>query len=87
MVMRVFVLVIEHRHGRNVYAAATRNLAKNLLFAYVEDWWSQECKGSMPSRPGRAIKAYFDRVDDESWEIIETPLATADNVAKLCKEV
>lgn len=66
----VHVLTIEHRHGLNVSAHSTKDLAYAALLRYVEEWWEQELSDEMPSDRDAAIDAYFENVE-ETWEIHE----------------
>ncbi len=89
--MKVVVLTINHRHGNNVYVAASQKLARELLYAYVQQWWGdigspkdgvpEEC----PKNKKRAIDIYFSEFGrgDESYEISDPQeVTTKENLEK-----
>jgi hypothetical protein len=74
----VAVLIIEHRHGRNVVVCADESVADRKLFEYVEREWAQEIpnKEAMPPDREQAVARYFDvmgsRGEGEEFYDIET---------------
>jgi hypothetical protein len=71
----VWVLVISHRHGDNMYVHETPEGAKASLVEYVHEWWG-ECSGrwgeepeKMPHDDEEAVQAYFDKVGDEYYSL------------------
>lgn len=66
----VYVLVVNHRHGDNVYACSTKEKAYATLYAYVQRWWDYEEFGGDCPELNEAINTYFESVD-ETWEIHE----------------
>ena len=40
--MKIWIAVIEHRHGQNVYAAKTKQKLLDQLYDYVKRWWESE---------------------------------------------
>lgn len=79
--VKVFTLVVAHRHGENVYTEPTYEKAYQQLYEYVcEEWWEAVEKFDVepdkaPDDKDLAIKTYFDAWANssapESWEIIE----------------
>lgn len=48
--MKVWVAVVEHRHGQNVYAARTKRSLVDQLYAYVQEGRDSEIPDeAMPS--------------------------------------
>jgi hypothetical protein len=71
----VYVLVYSHRHGTDVFAYATSELAHAGVAKIARDWW-EEIKGceGVPDSPDalsddEATSMYFDNATDESWEV------------------
>ena len=40
--MKIWIAVVEHRHGQNVYAAKTKKKLVDQLYEYVKQWWESE---------------------------------------------
>lgn len=82
--MNVWVLVIEHDHGLNVSAHADEQHARDALAAYVEQWWDHEVDGddweddAMPAERDKAIEAYFEIVEGESYLLQEVTVLGLD---------
>jgi hypothetical protein len=77
--MTVFVLQIEHQHGVNTYAYSTRDLAHKAIEAYVSKWWKKEIGDPPPDdlTGEDFVEAYFEQVDEESYEIFTCELDQA----------
>ena len=43
---KVYVLVIDHRHGSDVSVYATQEAAAASIEAYCREWWAQEVRGA-----------------------------------------
>lgn len=57
---KVYVLVIEHRHGEDLYVCRTTRGARKRLDAYVREWWDYEMGSfSMPATESERIEEYF----------------------------
>jgi hypothetical protein len=82
--LKVYVLIIEHRHGRNVSVHYSDEEASIEVAAYCRDWWDREVSvrkhgftsedtptEPMPDDPGQLIAQYFEAADDESWSVEE----------------
>lgn len=83
----VVVLQINHRHGTNLYVAETPELARQLLLAYVKEWWGdgRELPSEMPVDEKEAIDLYFSEAGrpDESYEISDPQeITTKDNLSR-----
>jgi len=70
---KVFILIIEHRHGTDVWAHSTREKAEESLEKYVMGWWEEEMDSEMPTEMQMwdKITEYFDKVENENWRITE----------------
>jgi hypothetical protein len=67
------VLIIEHRHGRNVYVCESEDIAAAELYRFVEEYWNEmpEDFGKIPLSRQEAIKVYFEEKDaEESYEML-----------------
>ena len=56
---KVHVLVIQHRHGDDLYVCRTTAGAGRQLAGYVREWWDHEMSGPMPRRRSERIDEYF----------------------------
>lgn len=78
--MIVYVLIIDHRHGRNVSIHETDVDANVEVANFAREWWETETSGYggesaiMPSDPGQLVSEYFD-ASGEIWSVeeCETP--------------
>lgn len=71
----LWLLAVEHRHGRDESVHASEEDARNTLHAYVEEWWDREVRDApIPPDRDRAIDAYFEAVDNEFHSITELPV-------------
>ena len=71
--MKIWIAVIEHRHGQNVYAARTKKKLMDQLYAYVKQWWESEIPNEelLKKLPHKAaVEQYFERVGHESLETL-----------------
>lgn len=70
---KVWIAVVEHRHGQNVYAAKTKRKLVDQLYEYVKQWWDSEIpQESLPPQLSKqqAVNLYFDRVGHEWLETL-----------------
>lgn len=74
----VWVLIIEHRHGSNIYVNKTKDGAAGELFSYVSEWWDEvrgrgrwgvNDPGDIPADRDEAIETYFEVVSDEFYTL------------------
>jgi hypothetical protein len=75
----VYVLVIEHRHGDDLYVCRTQRSARTRLDEYVREWWDHEMPDrKMPKKRQERILEYFaemsDRQEKEFYTISESEL-------------
>ena len=63
--MKIYLAMIEHDYGVNLYAAATEQELEDKIFSFVEMWWPAEDLGPIPENKGEAIQIYFDDNPDE----------------------
>lgn len=75
---RVWVLVIEHRHGTDLTAHRTEERARQWLGEWVEQWWHEVADkvGDLPATATDAIGVYFEARDDEFYSLTETSVLT-----------
>ncbi len=69
--MKIWIAVLEHRHGQNVYAATTKKKLVNQLYGYVVDWWDSEITSeALPAGLSKqdTIDRYFDLCQHEWLE-------------------
>ena len=71
--MRIWIAVVEHRHGQNVYAARTKRKLLDQLYTYVKQWWEseipdEELPADLPKKD--AVDRYFEHVGHEWLEIL-----------------
>ena len=76
---KVHVLVIEHRHGNDVYVCRAKRIADRKLDEYVRDWWGYEMGGEpMPEDPKKRLEQYFsemgERLGQEFYTLRETKI-------------
>ena len=70
---QIYVALIHHRHGINLYAATTEAGMRRQVADYCREWWG-ECEGFEPDAPTsdlEAIGQYFDWQNEngaEFWE-------------------
>jgi hypothetical protein len=56
----VYVLVIQHRHGEDMYVCRTERSARRRLDEYVREWWDHEMPDrQMPKGRSERIDEYF----------------------------
>lgn len=71
--MRIWIAVVEHRHGQNVYAARTKRKLMDQLHAYVKQWWESEIPDEeLPANQPKkeVVESYFSQVGHEWLETI-----------------
>ena len=76
----VILLIIEHRHGRNLYACEDMERAIDELYQFVEEYWHEMPGevGEIPSEKLDAIEIYYREKDgEESHEIQALPFLSA----------
>ena len=72
--MKIWVAVVSHRHGQNVYAAKTEERLVRELYSYVEQWWESEIPNeAFPANLSgkETVDLYFERVGHEFLEALE----------------
>ncbi len=71
--MKIWIAVIGHRHGQNVYAARTRKKLVEQLYEYVKQWWESEIPDEeLPANVSKkqVVDDYFERVSHEWLETL-----------------
>ena len=68
----VWVLLIEHRYGIDMYACARKDRAHARLADFVARWWAREMPSGlpMPKDPDERIRAYFEHMDGRESYIL-----------------
>lgn len=73
--MKVWVLIIDHKHGADTYVCDSYATARRQLWEYVRDNWEWEIDEKMPADQNQAIEEYFESLRDqpapEFYEISE----------------
>ena len=71
----VWIAVIAHRHGSDVYVAGTEKELNDKVYAYVAEWWATELDIEDPSigkfpadepDENKVIDSYFGFIAEES---------------------
>ena len=73
--MKIWIAVVEHRHGQNVYAARTKKKLVDQLYDYVKQWWEseipdEELPADLPKQ--QAVERYFEQVGHEFLQTMTT---------------
>jgi hypothetical protein len=70
--MKVWVLIIDTKHGTDVSAHASKPAADRALFNYCDQFWSQEFSEDRPD-DDNLVRAYWDRQSErgEDWYKLE----------------
>lgn len=79
--MKIWTLVIDHKHGITPSTHLSEAEAKQALWNWCDDWWEQELRGrERPANEGDLISEYFEHVEDEiaNIEPCEVELDLAD---------
>jgi len=59
--IKVYLAIITHRHGENVYAGGSRNELLDKLHNFVAQYWDEMMGGrQMPRSKKAAVSQYFD---------------------------
>lgn len=72
--MEIFVTLVTHQHGTNLYANASKEGARKALVAYCKEYWSDRMDQDLPEDPSlledqAIIDGYFNDHEDEWGEI------------------
>ena len=70
--MKVWVLIIDHKHGTDASVHVSRPAANKALFDYCNEWWPHEFEGSKPP-DDELVSEYWDHMSNrgEEWHCIE----------------
>lgn len=75
--MKIWVLVIEHRHGFNHYANRTIDGVYQTLYDYVNEWWKDldySDRSITDFTQVDAVNYYFDNIYEEWFTLQEVIL-------------
>lgn len=65
----IWVGVISHKSGENLYAAESEEGLTDQFYEYVRSWWMEDGPGrddeEMPEDKAAAVERYFEYNDDE----------------------
>ena len=68
----IYIAVIEHKHGTNLYASEDQETVLSAVEEYCKEWWEHE---GVPGKPDADIVSrYFTHVEHENYYIDETVL-------------
>ncbi len=66
----VWILMITHRHGTDLYAFQKGGSAKTKLLNYAKEWWDSDGPGAngdaLPKKSSEIIERYFKHAGDKS---------------------
>ena len=87
----LFLAIIEHRHGTDVFHAWDSDRLKHDLYQYVKEWWHErfddETEDPLPEDQQEAIDSYFGDHDRESYTWQEIELGNMPDVNEMKKIV
>jgi hypothetical protein len=64
----VYVGVLHHKHGNDVFVGWTEAQVYHGVYAYVKEWWDDFCSDQpLPKKHIDAIEAYFEAAGDYEW--------------------
>lgn len=72
--MKVYVGVIDHKHGTDIYAAKTQDGLYSQLAAFCREWWKNDGpEGEAPPSDRELVSAYFEYQSErgEEWHRTE----------------
>ncbi len=58
--MKVWVLVIDHKHGVNARVFATKELCDQAVFDWCKEWWPTEFSGKPLPADDQLVEEYFE---------------------------
>ena len=63
--MQIHIAIIDHKHGRNVYATTTDDGLDSQIADYCREWWKRDGPTEpMPEDRAALIERYFDWCDE-----------------------
>lgn len=72
--MRLYTLVIDHRHGTNIYNFLSESEMNEALYTYVKENWQDDDNIEELDR-AEAIERYFPWAEDwYTWDYVEFPV-------------
>jgi hypothetical protein len=81
----IYVGLVHHKHGLNVYAAMTAQGVTAQVANYCREWWSDlaesdDLPATVPETDNKVVSDYFEAqseiLDGEIFEIVTTELHT-----------
>lgn len=83
---KVWILVIDHKHGTTSRVFATAELAEKALLEWCKEWWLPEFGGAPMPDDDILVEDYFERManrwgDGESYVLEECTLETEGEIA------
>jgi hypothetical protein len=71
--LKVWVLIVDHKHGTNVTAHPTREAAESANRDYCDEWWDREFGAETRPSGDQIAAEYWRRMSErgEEWHLIE----------------
>ncbi|WP_439398545.1 hypothetical protein ACRQ5Q_14660 [Bradyrhizobium sp. PMVTL-01] len=66
--MKVWVLIIDHRHGTDVTVHASKLEADAIMYAYCDKWWEREYPDEPRPDDSKLVARYWERQSDQGEE-------------------
>jgi hypothetical protein len=83
----LFLAIVEHRHGTDVFHAWGGDELMDDLYQYVKEWWHEFFEGEeLPENKEEALQKYFE-VGDESYTWQEIELGNMPDMKEMNKAV
>jgi hypothetical protein len=72
-ITKVWVLVIDHKHGTNVSTHPSRADLDAALYNYCDEWWDREFGAETRPADDKLVSRYWDKMNEsgEEWHVIE----------------
>ncbi|SHG87828.1 hypothetical protein [Bradyrhizobium erythrophlei] len=70
---RVWVLVIDHKHGTTVTAHPSRAAADGAVHDHCDEWWDHEFGAETRPADDELVSRYWEKMSErgEEWHVIE----------------
>jgi ElaB/YqjD/DUF883 family membrane-anchored ribosome-binding protein len=87
----LFLAIVDHRHGTDVFHAWDSDRLKHDLYQYVREWWHErfddETEDPLPEDQQEAIDSYFNDNEQESYTWQEIELGNMPDLSEMTKAV
>ena len=70
---RVYVAIVQHKQGNNVYVSKSHSGVINQVYEYVIDWWYDynDSDSFIPEGKQTAVDQYFKNAEGFEWMTID----------------